>query len=56
MNVQEARQQQNDPLKIAKQLADLPAKQPVAAVLQGCKLQRKQIMRYMPRTSCAQAL
>ena len=53
---QEAGQQQNDPLKIAKQLADLPVQQPVATVLQGCKLQRKQIMRYMQPMPCAKAL
>ena len=49
LNMQEPGHQHINLLNLAKQLADLPAKQPVASVLEGCTLHRKQIMRY---TSC----
>ena len=44
--MQESGQEQIDLLQLAKQLADLPARQPVANVLEGCSLQRRQIMKY----------
>lgn len=38
-------QTQVDLLKLAKQLADLPANGSLSAILEGCSLKRRQIMR-----------
>lgn len=46
LNVQEPGQDQVDLLQLAKQLADVPARQPVTNVLEGRTLQRRQIMKY----------